>query len=90
MLSVAGFRGPHVLFALGDARGARAIQELARHADFTMTQRYMHLNPSATEEAIRLRDGRQSGLETVETFGGIWRRAARRPCMLQALPLAAS
>jgi hypothetical protein len=33
---------------------ARAIQELAGHADLTMTQRYMHLSPAALDSAIRL------------------------------------
>jgi site-specific recombinase XerD len=33
---------------------ARAIQELAGHADLTMTQRYMHLTPAALDVAIRL------------------------------------
>ena len=50
---------------------ARAIQELAGHTDLSTTQRYMHLSPAATEDAIRLLDGRQSGLETVENSGDI-------------------
>jgi len=32
---------------------ARAIQELAGHADLSTTQRCMHLRPAATEDAIR-------------------------------------
>ncbi len=49
-------------------RGAppKAIQELAGHADLTMTQRYMHLSPAALDAAIRLLEepsavGRSSG-----------------------------
>jgi integrase len=43
-------------------RGAapRAIQELAGHAGITVTQRYMHLAPSALTEAIALLENRTS------------------------------
>jgi integrase len=36
---------------------AKAIQELAGHADLATTMRYMHLSPAARDSAIRLLDG---------------------------------
>jgi integrase len=55
-------RGVHILrhtfCSLLAMRGApaKAIQELAGHADLTMTQRYMHLSPAALDSAIQLLD----------------------------------
>ena len=37
---------------------AKAIQELAGHANLTTTMRYMHLSPGAKDAAIRLLDRR--------------------------------
>ena len=34
------------------------IQELMRHADLSMTERYTHLSPAARESAVRLLDSR--------------------------------
>jgi site-specific recombinase XerD len=50
-------------------RGAppRAIQELARHRELGMTQRYMHLSPAALDSAIRLLDQPLA----VQSFGDI-------------------
>ena len=50
---------------------ARAIQELAAHMDLSMTQRYMHLSPAATENAIRLLDGRPSDAGSAKNLGDI-------------------
>jgi site-specific recombinase XerD len=54
---------------------AKAIQELAGHADLTMTQRYMHLSPAALDAAIRLLD-RPSG---VQSCGDILATAGQAP-----------
>jgi hypothetical protein len=50
---------------------ARAIQKLAGHADLSTTQRYMHLSPAATEDAIRLLDGRAVAVQSGSVFGDI-------------------
>jgi site-specific recombinase XerD len=49
---------------------AKAIQELAGHADLTTTMRYMHLSPAARQDAINLlnrRDERPVLGDIVET-----------------------
>jgi integrase len=38
---------------------AKAIQELAGHANLTTTMRYMHLSPAARVDAIRLLNTRE-------------------------------
>ena len=40
---------------------AKAIQELAGHANLTTTMRYMHLSPAARRDAISLLNGRGDG-----------------------------
>ena len=52
---------------------ARAIQELAGHANITTTHRYMHLSPAAIEGAIRRLDQPQTG----SGFGDILETADR-------------
>ena len=51
---------------------ARAIQELAGHADLSTTQRYMHLSPAATEDAIRLLESGERGSQRGTTTDAIW------------------
>jgi len=46
------------------AAPARAIQELAGHAELSMTQRHMHLSPAALDAEIRLLDGRGNLMAT--------------------------
>ena len=50
---------------------AKSIQDLAGHADLTMTQRYMHLTPATRDAAIELLGSRErwssTGGDGVET-----------------------
>ena len=52
-------------------RAAQRAAGIEPGVDLSTTQRYMHLSPGATEEAIRLLDGRQAGLELLENSGDI-------------------
>jgi site-specific recombinase XerC len=56
-------------------RGAapRAIQELAGHAHFTTTQRYMHLSRAALDRAIDLLEGHNAPKrgDILETAGNL-------------------
>src|SRR5947208_1455711 len=55
--------GHTVLFAPGDARRASACDPGAgRPRRLSSTQRHIHLSPAATEDAIRLLDGRGCGV----------------------------
>jgi integrase len=49
---------------------AKAIQELAGHESLTTTLRYMHLSPSARDEAIALLNRRESYGNLTATEGG--------------------
>jgi integrase len=49
---------------------AKAIQELAGHANLTTTLRYMHLSPSARDRAIELLNDRGSNGNAVATTAG--------------------
>ena len=60
---------------------AKAIQELAGHADLTMTQRYMHLSPAALDSAIRLLEqpaARVKSTAPYRVLETVWRRALGR------------
>ena len=46
---------------------AKSIQDLAGHRDLATTQRYMHLSPSALDDAIKLLDGTRNFGDMFET-----------------------
>ncbi len=47
----------------------RTIQELAGHYALALTERYLHLQPSAKDNAMRLLDGPRRGACSNETTG---------------------
>ncbi|HUK37147.1 MAG TPA: site-specific integrase [Vicinamibacterales bacterium] len=50
---------------------ARSIQDLAGHADLATTQRYLHLSPAATEDAIRLLERDTRGNQRGTAISGL-------------------
>lgn len=54
-----------------EGAAAKAIQELAGHANLTTTMRYMHLSPSARDEAVALLNRRRSNKGDGSTRGDI-------------------
>jgi integrase len=55
---------------------AKAIQELAGHANLTTTMRDMHLSPAARQDAISLLNRREEG----RVFGDIVETPIPRSC----------
>jgi site-specific recombinase XerC len=54
---------------------AKAIQELAGHANISTTMRYMHLSPGALDQAVALLDSRPVRANIVPTDSGRSRNA---------------
>lgn len=61
----------HTFCSMLAMRGApaKAIQELAGHADLSTTMRYMHLSPAARDQAIGLLDEVLSGAKSEQVRG---------------------
>ena len=62
------------LSLVGHGTRAYVDLELAGHADLTTTQRYMHLSPAATEDAVRLLDERAVGTTALTPVATCWQR----------------
>jgi len=59
------------VFRLPDGTAVTRDPGTGGHADLSTTQRYMHLSPAATEDAIRLLDGRPTDAECSKKIGDI-------------------
>jgi dihydrofolate reductase len=58
----------------------RVIKEMAGHASITTTERYMHLAPGSTQEAVRKLEQLSSGLGRIlVAAGSAWPQVARDP-----------